>query len=76
MLAAADAWCAVEAQAADAPQTKQPQATASTATAASTPKTCTGVWDFIATDCQLTWYGRVGPTKICSPGPRRLRSAA
>jgi hypothetical protein len=21
------------------------------------PKTCTGVWDFIETDCQLTWYG-------------------
>src|SRR5437870_4496777 len=21
------------------------------------PKTCTGAWDFIATDCQLTWYG-------------------
>ena len=20
-------------------------------------KTCTGLWDFIATDCQLTWYG-------------------
>ena len=24
---------------------------------ASTPKTCSGVWDFIETDCQLTWYG-------------------
>ena len=21
------------------------------------PKTCTGLWDFIETDCQLTWYG-------------------
>src|SRR2546421_2855537 len=21
------------------------------------PKTCTGPWDFIETDCQLTWYG-------------------
>src|SRR5215468_3371828 len=20
-------------------------------------KTCTGLWDFIETDCQLTWYG-------------------
>ena len=27
------------------------------ATSASAPKTCTGVWDFIETDCQLTWYG-------------------
>ena len=24
---------------------------------ASAPKTCSGVWDFIGTDCQLTWYG-------------------
>jgi hypothetical protein len=24
---------------------------------AATPKTCTGFWDFIETDCQLTWYG-------------------
>jgi hypothetical protein len=30
---------------------------AAPATAASTPKTCTGVWDFIETDCQLTWHG-------------------
>ena len=29
----------------------------STAAAASAPKTCTGAWDFIATDCQLTWQG-------------------
>jgi hypothetical protein len=21
------------------------------------PKTCTGLWVFIETDCQLTWYG-------------------
>src|SRR5260370_29054759 len=27
------------------------------ARAADAPKTCTGVWDFIETDCQLTWYG-------------------
>jgi hypothetical protein len=24
---------------------------------AAAPKTCTGLWDFIETDCQLTWYG-------------------
>jgi hypothetical protein len=27
------------------------------AAAASAPKPCTGTWDFIATDCQLTWQG-------------------
>src|ERR1700756_4718952 len=26
-------------------------------TANAAPKTCTGLWDFIETDCQLTWYG-------------------
>src|SRR5262249_28364614 len=26
-------------------------------TSTSAPKTCTGVWDFIETNCQLTWYG-------------------
>ena len=43
ILATAAACCAVEARAADG--------------AASKPKTCTGLWDFIETDCQLTWYG-------------------
>jgi predicted porin len=31
--------------------------TASPAAAPSTPKPCTGLWDFIDTNCQLTWYG-------------------
>jgi len=44
--------CAVEARAADAVPTN-----ASPATAASAPKTCAGAWDFIDTNCQLTWYG-------------------
>src|SRR6266536_535445 len=52
ILAAAGAASGVEAWAADDAAGK-----ASPATAASTPKTCTGVWDFIETDCQLTWYG-------------------
>jgi predicted porin len=61
ILAAAGALCGAEAWAADgaatrASSTKAAPATTS-ATAASTPKTCTGTWDFIATDCQLTWYG-------------------
>ena len=43
ILATAAVCFAVEARAADG--------------AASKPKTCTGVWDFIETDCQLTWYG-------------------
>jgi predicted porin len=42
--------------AADAVATKSPAGTSSTPSA-SAPKTCTGVWDFIETDCQLTWYG-------------------
>src|SRR5438046_3089705 len=49
--AASVAW------AADATATKAAPATASATTSASAPKTCTGVWDFIETDCQLTWYG-------------------
>ena len=49
--AASGAW------AADATATKAAPATASATTSASAPKTCTGVWDFIETDCQLTWYG-------------------
>ena len=27
------------------------------AAAKARPKTCTGPWDFISTDCQLTWWG-------------------
>ena len=52
ILAAAGVLCAVEARAADAVPTN-----ASPATAASAPKTCAGAWDFIDTNCQLTWYG-------------------
>jgi hypothetical protein len=52
ILAAAGALSGVEAWAADGVPTK-----ASPATAASAPKTCTDGWSFIATDCQLTWYG-------------------
>jgi hypothetical protein len=62
ILAAAGALCGAEAWAADgvatkASPTKASPTTTSPATAASTPKTCTGLWDFIETDCQLTWYG-------------------
>jgi predicted porin len=62
ILATAGALYGAEAWAADdvatkAASTKASPAKASPATAASTPKTCTGVWDFIETDCQLTWYG-------------------
>jgi predicted porin len=49
VLAVASALCAVDVWAADTVPT--------TAAAASAPKTCTGAWDFIATDCQLTWQG-------------------
>ena len=45
ILATAAVCCAVEARAADGVAAK------------ASPKTCTGVWDFIETDCQLTWYG-------------------
>jgi hypothetical protein len=58
ILATAGALYGAEAWAADdvatkAASTKASPAKASPATAASTPKTCTGVWDFIETDCQL-----------------------
>src|SRR4029077_9070744 len=49
--AASGAW------AADAAASKASPAGASSTPSASAPKTCTGVWDFIETDCQLTWYG-------------------
>jgi hypothetical protein len=44
--------CGVEASAADAVPTW-----ASAATSTSAPKPCADGWDFIATDCQLTWQG-------------------
>jgi predicted porin len=49
--AANAAWAAEPAASKAAP------ASTSATTSASAPKTCTGVWDFISTDCQLTWYG-------------------
>ena len=55
--AAASGALAAEDVATKAAPTKTAPTKASPATAASTPKTCTGVWDFIETDCQLTWYG-------------------
>ena len=51
VLAVAGASCAVDVWAADMPTKAPPAATAST------PKPCTGPWDFISTDCQLTWQG-------------------
>ena len=47
VLAVAGASCAVDVWAADDMPMK----------AASAPKPCTDPWDFIATDCQLTWQG-------------------
>src|SRR5713101_4317359 len=41
----------------DAAASKAAPASTSPSTSKSAPKTCTGVWDFIETDCQLTWYG-------------------
>lgn len=52
ILAAAGVSCGEQAWAADVAPPGAPAPTA-----ASTPKSCTGAWDFIATDCQLTWYG-------------------
>ncbi|HKN10708.1 MAG TPA: porin, partial [Pseudomonadota bacterium] len=46
MLVAAGAVCSAEAWAADG-----------TATTASKPKTCTNFWDFVSTNCELTWQG-------------------
>jgi predicted porin len=52
VLAVAVASSAVDAWAADTiPMKAPPVATAST------PKLCTDPWDFIDTNCQLTWYG-------------------
>src|SRR3984893_220703 len=52
ILAAAGAACDMAAWAADAAPTNP-----SPATAASAPKPGTGLWDFIDTNCQLTWQG-------------------
>src|SRR6266436_4766779 len=51
-LAVAGASCAVDVWAADIMPMKAPPAATT-----STPKPCTEPWDFIATDCQLTWQG-------------------
>src|SRR6266852_3238615 len=52
ILAAAGAFCEVEAWAADVMPMKAPPAAV-----ASAPKPCTDGWSFISTDCQLTWKG-------------------
>lgn len=49
VLAVAGTPCAVDAWAAETIPKKSP--------AASAPKQCTDAWDFISTDCQLTWQG-------------------
>ena len=51
IVAAAGISCETDAWAADVIPT-----TVST-TAGSAPKPCTGLWDFVATNCQLTWHG-------------------
>src|SRR6266581_1332979 len=55
---ASGAWAAEPAASKAAP------ASTSATPSASAPKTCTGVWDFIETDCQLTWYGITGTEPI------------
>jgi predicted porin len=52
VLVVAAASCVTDAWAADAMPIKAPPAAA-----ASAPKLCTDPWDFVATDCQLTWQG-------------------
>jgi predicted porin len=52
VLAVAGALCALDAWAADNLPIKAPPAAA-----ASAPKLCIDPWDFISTDCQLTWKG-------------------
>jgi predicted porin len=52
LLAVAGASCAVDVRAADIMPLKAPPAAA-----ASAAKPCTDAWDFIATNCQLTWHG-------------------
>src|SRR5262249_2105813 len=51
MLTAAGASCGVDARAADIIPTT------TSATPASAPKSCTSLWDFIATNCPLAWQG-------------------
>jgi predicted porin len=51
MLTAANVSCGVDARAADIIPTT------TSATAASAPKSCTSLWDFIATNCPLAWQG-------------------
>src|SRR5882724_6157446 len=55
VLAVAGVSSAVDAWAADSMPTKAPPAPP--AATASTPKPCTDPWDFVATNCQLTWQG-------------------
>ena len=50
VLAVAGASWAVDVRAAEITPMKAPPA-------ASAPKSCTGLWDFIDTNCQLTWQG-------------------
>src|ERR1700704_1852302 len=52
VLAVAGASCAVDVWAADIMPMKAPPAAA-----ASAPKPCTSLWDFIDTSCQLSWHG-------------------
>jgi predicted porin len=52
MSAAALHACATVASADGTMVTKAPPAAAAT-----TPATCTGLWDFVTTKCPLTWYG-------------------
>src|SRR5262249_43022425 len=35
-------------------------------------KTCTGLWDFIETDCQLTWYASRSTARSTRASPTRL----
>jgi predicted porin len=51
LLAAVGSSWAADVRAADMPVKAQPAATDST------PRLCTDFWDFIATNCQLTWHG-------------------
>jgi predicted porin len=52
VLVLAAASCATDAWSADTMPIKAPPAAA-----ASAPKLCTDPWDFVSTDCQLTWQG-------------------
>lgn len=54
LLAFVSAFVPVDARAADVMPAK---ASPSTSTSPSTPPTCTDPWDFVSTNCQLSWYG-------------------